>query len=240
MLWSSTESSVSGWISTSRPSRCSISHSTTGCGPTGPSRNPPNSTLNFSPMTAHSRSADRTRPGRIIVDMRVIAPIRDGVGGVGHGHAPCHPRYASEGRGPLVPGLVVSVRDRPPTREPQARHEEREHKEHSPRTTATPTRATSTRTIMTSIATLSAALDLRRSYGKWLPMGNKVALTALRSPAQYGAADPKLIPAREGGHHGSSRDSCRAPRRTRSGLHARDQRQSLASPVHGRAYRPRD
>src|SRR5216110_2623291 len=25
----------------------------------------------------------RTRPGRIIVDMRVIAPIRDGVGGVG-------------------------------------------------------------------------------------------------------------------------------------------------------------
>src|SRR3989442_14803012 len=92
----------------------------------------------------------RTRPGRIIVDMRVIAPIRDGVGGVGHGHAPCHPRYASEGRGPLVPGLVVSVRDRPPTREPQARHEEREHKEHSPRTTATPTRATSTPTIMTS------------------------------------------------------------------------------------------
>src|SRR2546427_8350465 len=98
-----------------------------------------------------------------------------------------------------------------------------------PRTTATPTRAMSTRTIMTSIATLSAALDLRQA-----------ALTALRSPAQYGAADPKLIPAREGGHHGSSRDSCRAPRRTRSGLHARDQRQSLASPVHGRAYRPRD
>src|SRR2546427_5557828 len=87
---------------------------------------------------------------------------------------------------------------------------------------------------------LSAALDLRRSYGKWLPMGNKAALTGLRSPAQYGAADPKPIPAREGGHHGPSRDSCRAPRRTRSGLHARDQRQSLASPVHGRAYRPRD
>src|SRR5207244_2970369 len=52
----------------------------------------------------------RTRPGRIIVDMRVIAPIRDGVGGVGHGHAPCRPRYASEGRGTLVPGLVVNLR----------------------------------------------------------------------------------------------------------------------------------
>src|SRR5437899_10856466 len=35
---------------------------------------------------------------------------------------------------------------------------------------------------------LSAALDLRRSYGKWLPMGNKATLTALRSPAQYGCS----------------------------------------------------
>src|SRR5262249_38673174 len=131
----------------------------------------------------------RTRLCRIVVDMRVIATIRDGVGGLGHGHAPCRPRYASEGRGTLVPGLVVSVRHRPSTSEPQARHEEREHKEHSPQNhgdTHQGDEHAGDHDVHRD--PLSAALDLRRSYGKWLPMGNEAALTALRSRAQYGAS----------------------------------------------------
>src|SRR5947208_16951262 len=95
MLWSSTESSVSGWISTSRPSRCSmpLDDGLKLIGPEDDLRvgdrlrsyrsvaEPAKLDLELLADDGTQPLGGRTRPGRIIVDMRVIAPIRDGVGG---------------------------------------------------------------------------------------------------------------------------------------------------------------
>src|SRR5437870_6049371 len=149
MLWSSTESSVSGWISTFEAVAVQHQPLDDGLKLIGPEDDlrvgdrmrsyrsvaePAKLDLELLADDVTQPLGGRTRPGRIIVDMRVIAPIRDGVGGVGHGHAPCRPRYASEGRG-------------------------------------TPTRAMSTRTIMTSIAIpfrpLSTCADRTANGSRW-------------------------------------------------------------------------
>src|SRR5437899_12270461 len=99
MLWSSTELSVSGWIKTSRPSRCSISHSMTGWNCSGlkmtlsvGDRMRPDRLVaeaaeldrELLPDNGAQALSARTRLLRIVVDMGVIAPVRDGIGGGGY------------------------------------------------------------------------------------------------------------------------------------------------------------
>ena len=67
----------------------------TGCGPTGSSRKPPTWTGHCWPRAAQSRLGRRAGACRIVVNMRVIATVRDRVGGVAHrrsscGWGPCH------------------------------------------------------------------------------------------------------------------------------------------------------